>query len=247
MIVIVRILVEILLFKGRAKMKKIISAVVALSISGSVLSAPLNASSLRLKVYKMAVSTSPACTELTTVIDNGNSPSYIDFKANPNLGSGNLADGIYPCVVIEFSDNIKVTPATTGVRCNSTVETTQDVCRDYDGSGPSTPPTSTLIDGSITTCDENDNRVAMYLTTAAANASETDAFNPPGCDTLACDSDTGITLLSSLSVSGTAVGKFTVDTDGKVCDGNDGGSGVCAGETSTTCNMLPPNFSFSQN
>ena len=47
----------------------------------------------------------------------------------------------------------------------------------------------------------------------------------PGCDTAACDNDTGITLLSSFSVSGTAVDKFTVDTDGKVCDGDDGNSG----------------------
>ena len=238
--------VEISPYKVRDKMKKIISAVVALSISGSVLSAPLNASRLRLKVYKMAVSTSPGCTDLTTVIDNGNTPSYIDFKANPNLGSGNLADGIYPCVVIEFSDNIKVTPATTVGYCDSTFENTQDVCYDYDGPLGSSTTTSTLIDGSTTTCDENDNRVAMYLTTAAANASGTDAFNRPGCDTPSCDSDTGITLLSSLSVSGTAVGKFTVDTDGKVCDGNDGGIGVCASGTAGTCNMLPPNFSFSQ-
>ena len=67
--------VEISPYKVRDKMKKIISAVVALSISGSVLSAPLNASRLRIKVYKMAVSTSPGCTDLTTVIDNGNTPS----------------------------------------------------------------------------------------------------------------------------------------------------------------------------
>jgi hypothetical protein len=50
----------------------------------------LSASSIKLKVYKMAVSTSALCTDLITVLDNGSSPTEVDFLQNPNLGSGTL-------------------------------------------------------------------------------------------------------------------------------------------------------------
>lgn len=212
--------------------------------------AVFDASSLRLKVYKMAVSTSPDCSNPTVVVSNS-SPSYSDFKTNPTLGSGTVADGNYPCVIIEFSDNIKMTPSGNGSRCFSSTETTNDVCRET--------TTSTLIDGSTVTCDSGDNRVAMYLTTAASATSQSDAFNPPNCNTAGCDPDTGFNLARELQVSGSAVGKFIVDTDGKVCDGDEGGDlnsngcsdeeaggNVCACEQDTQCNMLPPNFSFSQ-
>ena len=212
--------------------------------------AVFDASSLRLKIYKMAVSTSPDCSNPTVVVSNS-SPSYSDFKTNPTLGSGNVADGNYPCVIIEFSDNIKITPSGNGSYCFSSTETTNDVCRET--------TTSTLIDGSTVTCDSGDNRVAMYLTTAASATTQSDAFNPPNCNTAGCDPDTGFNLARELQVSGSAVGKFIVDTDGKVCDGDEGGDlnsngcsdeqaggNVCACEQNTQCNMLPPNFSFSQ-
>jgi len=228
--------------------------------------AALNASQLKLKVYKLAVSTEPNCSNPTTVLSNSN-PSYEDFKGNPTLGSGSLADGTYPCVIIEFSDNIKITPDSTVGLCDSTVEQTQDVCQprdmngDSDTNDPGETPTSTLIDGSTANCTAGDDRVAMYLTTAAIQSQgDTDAFNPPDCNTALCDNDNGFNLAQSLVVSGTAVGKFLVDTDGKVCNGNDGFTGgncqtdpggqssgnVCACEDSSACNMLPPNFSFSQ-
>jgi hypothetical protein len=222
----------------------------------------MNASSLRLKVYKMAVSTQPNCSNPTVIFTKSN-PSYTDFKNNPDLGSGNLADGTYPCVIIEFSDNIKITPDGNGTYCQIATENTQDVCRtqDWNGDGDTTDPgettTATLIDGSTTTCTNGDDRVAMYLTTASTQTNEVDAFNPPACNTPGCaTSGPGINLASALSVSGTAVGQFSVNTDGKVCDGNDGFPGgdcglaqainPCACESDLSCNMMVPGFSFSQ-
>ncbi len=241
-------------------MKKLLCLSLLATIAFNAAAVPLNASKLRLKVYKMAVSTEPDCSSPTTVLSNS-SPDYEDFKGNPTLGSGNLADGTYPCVIIEFSDNIKITPSQTVGLCDSTVEQTQDVCRprDNNSDGDTTDPgesqTSTLIDGTTTTCTDGDDKVAMYLTTAAAlSEGNTDAFNAPDCNTAGCDNDNGFNLGQALVVSGTAVGKFIVDTDGKVCDGNDGFSGgdcsldpsPCACEDNSACNMLPPNFSFSQ-
>lgn len=219
-------------------------------VSFNCFAAPMSPSSLKLKVYKMAVSTRNDCASPTTVVDNGNSPVYVDFVNNPDLGSGSVADGTYPCIIIEFSDNIKVTPNASGSYCSTGVEVTQDVCRDYnsdsDNNPATNPTTSTLIDGTTTTCNSSANRVAMYITRASSATTSSDAFNPPGCNTVGCTSAYGFQLGSSLTVSGSAVAKFVVNADNKVCDGNDGGAGACSGEDPSSCNMLPPSFSFSQ-
>jgi hypothetical protein len=197
----------------------------------------LSPSSLKLKVYKLSVSTSPLCTDLTTVVDNGATPTEVDFASgSPNLGSGTLADGTYPCIVIEFSDNIKFTPAanSTSGNCSTATEETMDVCR--------VPSTSVLADGTTTNCTAGADRVAMYLSTgSAASAVNVDAFNPP---TSIGDTDSGFTLGAALTVSGDASGKFVVNPAGKVCDGDDGGCD--GGGNGGQCRMEPPTFSFSE-
>lgn len=137
----------------------------------------LSASSIKLKVYKMAVSSSPLCTNLITVLDNGSTPTEVDFLSNPNLGSGTLANGTYPCVVIEFSDLVKFRPSanSTSLNCSTATEYTLDVCRA--GGGDS----SVLINGTTTNCTgtsgnattygaPGDDRVAMYISTASIGA-----------------------------------------------------------------------------
>jgi hypothetical protein len=218
-------------------MKKLLTFAITSLLSTSAFANGVDTTALEIKIYKFAVSTSPDCSNLTTVITNSN-PSYQDFKGAPDLGSGNLADGTYPCVAIEFSDQIQVTYAGTPAVCSSNTFI-QDVCN-----GGST---STSISGGTVTCGSaQDDRVVMYITTAKDNLSQNqNAFNRPSCNTAGCgsnDADAGIHLGSSLVVSGSVVGKFIVDTDGKVCDGDTGGN--CAGVSG--CEMRPPNFSFSQ-
>ena len=219
--------------------KKLLAGVMTSAISICA-SAGVNTTALELKIYKFAVSTSPNCSNLRTVITNSN-PSYQDFKGAPDLGSGELADGTYPCVAIEFSDQIRVSHAGPTVSCSPTF--IQDVCNN-NGSGF---PTTTQIDGSSTTCTAGEDRIVMYITTAKDGVSQNwDAFNRPSCNTANCgtaNTDAGIHLGSSLTVSGSEAGKFTVNTDGKVCDGPSSG-GNCTGTTG--CEMLPPDFSFSQ-
>ena len=221
-------------------MKVILSAffLVCLCTSLNAADTGLTASSLKLKVYKLAVSTSPLCTNLVTVLDNGSTPTEVDFLALPDLGSGTVADGTYPCVVIEFTDIIKFTPSTnsTSGNCLTTVEETLDICR-TDSSG-----SSKLIDGTTTTCGVQGtaDRVAVYLSTGAAGDNE-DAFNPP---TSVGDTQRGINLTSALVVSGTTSGKFVVNPAGKVCDTNAAG---CAGAGGgTDCEMDAPVFGFSK-
>jgi hypothetical protein len=193
----------------------------------------LNPGILKLKVYKFAVSTSVFCTNLTTVIDNGNTPTEVDFVGGVDLGSGAIAFGTYPCVVVEFSSIIKFRPdatSTTG-NCNpSSADVQMDVC----GLGSS----SVLIDGSTTTCTNNSaDRVAMYISTTSTGAG--DAFNAP---TIVNDTTKGINLGSALVVSSGSTGLFVVDGTGKVCDGSDGGCD--GGGNPGVCRMEQPTFSF---
>ncbi|MDD4975290.1 MAG: hypothetical protein PHY93_13105 [Bacteriovorax sp.] len=206
----------------------------------------LSASSIKLKIYKMAVSTSPLCTNLITVLDNGTSPTEVDFLQNPNLGSGTLADGTYPCIVIEFSDLVKFTPSNTSTsgNCNSATEYTLDVCR----AGGST---SVLINGTTTNCTgtsgtnttygtPGDDRVAMYISTATTGGA--DVFNRP---TSIGDNAHGLNLGAALTISGTSSGKFVANPAGQVCDNNTAAceSGPGGGNK---CEMGPPAFSFTK-
>lgn len=200
----------------------------------------LSASSLKLKVYKMAVSTSVLCTNLITVLDNGNTPTELDFLSNPNLGSGTIADGTYPCIVIEFTDNIKFIPSTnsTSGNCLTSAEYTLDICR------PDSGGTSRLIDGTTTTCTGvtggalGPDRVALYLSTTVVGSSG-DSFNPP---TTVGDTGFGLRLGSALTVSGTTSGKFIVNPTGKVCDT----ANPACGGGGASCELDAPDFSFSK-
>lgn len=207
------------------------------SASGADLN--LSPSSLKLTVYKMAVSSSPLCTNLTTVIDNGTSPSEVEFVGGVSLGSGTIANGTYSCIVIEMASYIKFTPSTTSTstNCQAATENTLDVC----SSG-----SSVLIDGTTTTCAAStNNRVAMYLSTASTSTTGSDAFNAP---TSTSDATKGFNLGSALTVSATASGTFVVNPANKVCDDNangcDGGGGG-TGVGTGSCKLAPPTFSFS--
>lgn len=221
-------------------MRYVISTILFL-LSTQMMAADLSLtpSSLKLKIYKMAVSSSPFCTDLKTVIDNGSTPTEVNFVGGVSLGSGTITNGTYPCIVIEFGSYIKFTPTSdsTSLNCKSSVENTLDVCQ----SG-----TSVLIDGSTTTCASSSNdRVAMYLSTASTSTTGSDAFNPP---TSASDATKGFKLSSSLTISAAASGKFVVNPSGKVCDDNasgcDGGSGGTGTNGAGSCKMEPPLFSF---
>jgi hypothetical protein len=199
----------------------------------------LSASSLKMKIFKFAVSTNVLCTNLITVVDNGNSPVELDLVGVVQFGKGKIPKGTYPCVVIEFEDHIKFKPSTLSSHgtCNpANPDEVLDVCR-------TGAQHSTLIDGTSTTCSAASDRLAMYLSTTAAGGNSADAFNPP---TVTGDSAHGFPLTSALVVTGSSVGKFVVNPTGKVCDawaaGCDGGGGGA-----TACKLEPPVFGFSQN
>ncbi len=183
---------------------------------------------LDLKVYKVAVSTSGNCSNPVTILTNDN-PTYENFFDNPTIGAGTLANGSYLCVIIEFSDNIRVTPAETSTSGNCVAGTvfTIDVCRN--GSS------STLIDGTTVNCAVADNRVAMYLSnwsSTSGSGSSNNSHSAFSAPTTNGDANNGLRLDGALVVSGGTTGTFVVNGEGQINDQHG------------DCDMNPPLFSF---
>jgi len=188
----------------------------------------LDASSLKLQVYSVMLSTSPLCTSPVTVFSSA-SATEVDFLATPTLGSGNPPDATYHCVIIKMSDLIKFTPSTTAGLCSASVQYTADVCR-TDNGGTTQAPDAV---GAPNACSGTDaapvaDAVYLYLTTNASAGTGGSTFMQPTGPT----STNGLNLTAPLVIAGTAKSKFIVNATGKV--GDDG----------VSCGMNPPVFGF---
>ncbi len=189
-----------------------------------------NPAALKLKIYKVAFSTSALCTNLQTVYTKTESEAtYSDFLLNPSIvQNGSLADGTYKCVVIEFSSIIKPTTTATDGSCTAATEFSLDVC----GSQGGNTTTSTLIDGTTTTCTAGDDHIAMYLSTGSTQTNGTEGHNAFQAPTSESDALHGFKLTNPFVKAGAVTGTFVVNGAGKI--NGDGAS----------CEMQPPLFSF---
>ena len=188
----------------------------------------LDASSLKLQVYSVMLSTSPLCTSPVTVFSS-TTPTEVDFLAAPTLGSGNPPDATYNCVIIKMSDLIKFTPSASAGLCMAGTQYTADVCRSDNGGMTQAPDAV----GAPTVCTGTDtapvsNPVYLYLTTNASAGTGGNTFMQP----TSAASTEGLNLTAPLVVAGTARSKFVVNATGKV------------GSDSVSCGMNPPVFGF---
>jgi hypothetical protein len=188
----------------------------------------LDASSLKLQVYSVMLSTSPLCTSPVTVFSSPTA-TEVDFLSNPTLGSGNPADATYQCVIIKMSDLIKFKPSASSGSCTAGTEYVADVCRSDNGGTTHAPDAA----GTMTSCTGTDavphaDPVYLYLTTNASAGSGGGTFVQP----TSISSSAGLNLTAPLIISGSAKSKFVVNATGKVS-----GSDV-------TCGMNPPVFGF---
>jgi hypothetical protein len=179
---------------------------------------------LKVKVYKIAVSTDKLCSDPITILSNDN-PDYTDMLDNPTIANTSLADGTYNCMMIEMSDLIKFTPDTDqGAACTANTEYTLDVC--HDGN------TTTHIDGTSHTCSGGrgtEELVTLHLSTGSAyisgvTAGNANAWEPPTSDG---DSANGFNLSAALVVSGATSGVFYIDGSNQVSTQTDGGTDYC--------------------
>ncbi|MCO4754228.1 MAG: hypothetical protein KC478_07085 [Bacteriovoracaceae bacterium] len=216
-------------------MKKLLF--VSMLATSTVFSATGDPDSLKIKLYRFAVSDNADCSNPKVVVDRSSNPQYVSMLDRPEFGSGEVDNGTYPCVMIEMSDQIKFSPdGNVGTQCDGNVEYTLDVCG---GSG-----TYQKLDGTTGTCagdngadssgSYTETKVVLYLSTnSTSTGGGANAFVPP---TTGSDATKGFQLGSPLIVSGTEVGIFDVDGTGKV-DGDPGPS---------YCEFMPPLFSFSK-
>jgi hypothetical protein len=189
----------------------------------------LDASSLKLQVYSVMLSTSPLCSSPVTVFSSP-TPTEVDFLAAPTLGSGNPPDATYNCVIIKMSDLIKFTPSASAGLCMAGTQYTADVCR-LDNGGMTRAPDAA---GAPTVCTGTDaapvsDPVYLYLTTnASAGSGGGNTFMQPA----STSSTDGLNLTAPLVIAGNARSKFVVNATGKV------------GSDTVSCGMNPPVFGF---
>lgn len=168
-------------------------------------------SAIKIKVYKVSVSTSALCTNPITVFEETD-PEYFDFLTNPTFGSGSIDAGTYPCVMVEFSDFLLVTPvANDGALCVAGTEFTADVCKTSFGL------TFQLIDGTTGTCSDGEQKIASYYSTASANSTtgggtSVNPFLPPDSES---DSDNGLNI-SALELTADTTKTLVLDATDKI-------------------------------
>jgi hypothetical protein len=182
----------------------------------------LSPTSVKIKLYKMAVSASVLCTNPITVYENAN-PEYTDMVAGPTFGTVSLADGNYPCVILEFSDHIKYIPEATSGSCTSGQEYTAEICR------TEVADPVRLIDGTQSTCADGEQRVALWLSTTVVDSGNNNAFARPAS---IGDNTNGFNLGAALVVAGEKVGTFVIDFTDQLSGAN------------PECDCNAPLFSF---
>lgn len=140
----------------------------------------LDATSIKLKLYKFAVSANADCTNATTVFESAVGIES-DMLTSPTFGKGKIPSGTYRCIMIEVS---KLMNTAAGGTC--TTPKNNLLCADAQQ--------SKLVDGSNVTCSggtSNDQKVVLYFTTLSAGNTGTRALLPP---TNSSDTTSGMVL-----------------------------------------------------
>lgn len=185
----------------------------------------IDPSSVKLKIYKVGFYKDEYCTKLEDSCSA--SGDYQEMTDSPTLCSAKLSDGKYKCIAIEMSDTLKSTPVESSDNdgCVADEENDLNVCRGQ---------ISEDMDGDEIDCDDGDDRVTIYLSTASTNSGGDDggnAFVKPTED----DPNNGLALSNAFVVDGKTTAVFVSDFTGKIAE---------SGSGPYTCETQPPVFSF---
>jgi hypothetical protein len=157
----------------------------------------LDASSILVTVYKIALSTSNLCTNPTTIFESS-SGVQVDLKQTPTMGKGKINNGMYHCLMVEVSKIIRTAASTTqdgnpNTTCTTAVN--RRICADNQA--------SKLVNGTAVTCLDAQNganlpqRVTLFFTTLSTNSN----VDTLGANTLLPPQSAGDTT-HGLSMSG---------------------------------------------
>ena len=209
------------------------SAVIFISLSSHALT---SATSTKLNVYGIWLSTNADCSSPVEVLNSVTSTEY-DMFTNPTFGSKAIASGTYKCLILKISDTVKFTPSTTTGSCTMGLEATIDICK---ASNTVNTSKDVLTGATINCLDTLGDIVYVYISSNSACADSISAgcngtptypnsFLPP---TQAADTLRGVKLTSDMVLTANATGTFVFNTDNKV-DGSGG-----------SCNLEPPVMSI---
>ena len=99
----------------------IASVVLFAGISSSSAEETSVPASMSMKVFRFGLSTSPTCENMAIyTIDE---PTFVDFTANPTLGSAEVPPGTYHCVALEVDTTMSSTPTRAAGNCKPVTET----------------------------------------------------------------------------------------------------------------------------
>lgn len=205
------------------------------ALAGSSASAGVNPSSVKIRIYGVAVSTSTDCSNAKVISYNAAGTEY-DFLANPAIANGTIDAGTYACVILYMSSNISFVPATSSGGCTAGTTYQQVLCNQGNGCTytDAAPDSSNVLqfgsDLSATATNHSDtanaNKVLLFLSTGSTNdGSAGGTFLRPTASTMA---NHGLALTSPLVVSSSGgSGTFVVNFAGKVM--GDGSAGPACG------------------
>jgi hypothetical protein len=204
--------------------KKLFLAIQGLALVGFGMAVPsaealTSPASMSIRVYEVRVSHNADCSNPIRVISNPGG-TVQDFVTNPNLGSGAIPNGSYPCIMTKIGNLITYTPAANdGLNCVAGTSYTRNVFHTGGGDDTSANPDGGTISAIGTSQDTTSNPFWAYFKVGGgAN----------GCKTPA----TACTLSSPIIVSGDKTGTLVVDFDNKI-DGS-----------ASPCDMQAPVFSY---
>ena len=149
-----------------------------------------NATSVKVKIYKLALSTNADCSNPITIFEN-NSPGQSEMvNQQPNLGKGKVTPKTYNCAIVEIAKNVSTmgAPSCPTVRVDSICpDTWQSQLTNGSGTFQCTGGTG------------NDQRIAIYFTTNGPDNPDTRKFLPPlnGSDNTSGIKPTGPIVISS--------------------------------------------------
>lgn len=164
---------------------------------------PEVATSIKIRVYKLALSTSAECTSPTTVFESATG-TVADLVTKPTFGKGKIPEGTYHCMMIEISKIVNVTGQNV-----CTTATDKLLCPD--GTTSQTIGSSTAGNVSCSGGTGNDQHITLYFTTQAtrteANSYETRVLLPPQNSS---DGNSGLKLSGPLVYPSTRRGVLAI-------------------------------------
>jgi hypothetical protein len=139
-------------------------------------SVELDAASIVVTIYKVALSTSNLCTNPTVIFESATGVP-VDIKQAPTLAKGKIPNGTYACVLVEIGKMITTAASTTqdgNPNTTCTTAASRKICADGQA--------SQMINGTAVTCaaGQDTQHVTLFFTTLSANT----AVDTSGANTL---------------------------------------------------------------